>query len=667
MALLDSVRNTVSGPMKPPPEITERLARGRRRMQDTAAKRNECLQFWRGEQYVYVNTDKYLSEQSTITNPDGSGKPRHRVRTKRNMLVDIVAHEVSAATQRVPSYEVTPSTTDPEDIAAARIGEKVALYGYDKWHIRRVTEAAVTYAVVADEAFVWPYFDNTVGPYMQDESGKTIGQGEIKLQVYGGNEVYWEPGVKYENSRWCAIEQARDIESVYESEGYLGGKLTPDAQANQITISTSGKGSREARLVMVTEYLERPSAKNPNGRWITIANGRQISEERAYPCSDGYGETIDEPILHKLAYFHDPESDRDSGLVRHLLDAQRTINDCTNKQLEWKNLALAPQIVVENGEFREKITDEPGAVYHFRGAGQVRWREVPPIPGELSALKQEAKQDMAQISAQNEIPSQVDTGRGIQALIERDSNRRAAFIAQLADFHSRLMRHCLYLVQKHYSEDRLLKVRGRYGWEHIGNFQGSQLRGQADVRVLPGSLEPRTKAAIEQRVMAFAQAGWIAPEAAMAAINGGTAEKLVESYELDVARANLMIQKVKEGPEALFAGEMRIEPDGTEVPSWMPRPFDNIQVHKAVFEDWMKTDEFDSLPQPMQVAASTYYNGLLQLEAEKAAQEAEAQQAQAESLGMQNASKPQMPPPLPDQAGISPEGEGSIPSPSDAG
>lgn len=653
---------------KPPSDITDRLDRGRKRMQTTAAKRNECMQFWRGEQYVYVNSDKYLSEQSVITNPDGTGKPRHRVRTKRNVLVDVVAHEVSAATQRVPSYEVTPSSSDPEDIAAARIGEKVALYGYDKWDIRRVTERVVTYAVVADEGFAWPYFDNTIGPFMQDEEGQMLGQGEIRIRVFGPNEVFWEPGISFEESRWCAIEQARDINEVMEQEGYQGGKLSPDAQASEHTLSNGGKGAQEARLVMVTEYLERPSPKRPLGRWITIANKRQILPERPYPCTDANGSVLDEHVLCKLSYFTDPDSDRDSGLVKHLLDAQRTINDCTNKQLEWKNLALAPQIVVENGEFREKITDEPGAVYHYRGAGTVRWREVPPIPGELSQLKEEAKRDMAQIAAQNEIPSQVESGRGIQVLIERDSARRQAFIARLADFHSTLMRHCLYLVQKHYTEDRLLKIKGRFGWEHIPDFQGSDLRGQADVRVAPGSIEPRTKAAVEQRIMTFAQAGWISPEAAMAAINGGTAEKLVESYELDVARANMMIQKIKEGPEILFSGEMRIEPDGREVPSWMPRPFDNLQVHKSVFEDWMKTNDYDTLPQPMQVAAETYYQGLLQLEADKAAADAQAQQMQAESLGMANAAKPQLPPPMPDQAGLEgPGGGGSTPPPPIAG
>jgi hypothetical protein len=46
----------------------------------------------------------------------------------------------------------------------------------------------------------------------------------------------------------------------------------------------------------------------------------------------------------------------------------------------------------------------------------------------------------------------------------------------------------------------------------------------------------------------------------MAAIEGGTGEKLIESYELDVARANLMLQKILAGPEVLFASRWPTRP-----------------------------------------------------------------------------------------------------------
>jgi hypothetical protein len=647
---------------KVPAKVQERISRGRNRMRQGSAKRNECLKFWRSEQYHWTDQKGNLNSLPTTTNYyEQSGKPPQRQRTTRNLIFDVVEREVALSTSRIPSYQVSPSTTDPEDIGAARLAEKVALYGYDKWHIRAATEEVVRYGVIADEGFAWPYFDNQVGPFIQ---GTNVGIGDVRIRVFGPNEVYWEPGLNFEDSRWHCVEQARDPEAIYQMEGYTGGKLTPDAQGSE---SLTSESTPEAKLVLVSEYLERPCPEYPQGRWIVIANGRVVIPERPYPCADYDGEPIDEPILHKLSYARDPDSDRDQGLVRHLLDAQRTINAAASKSVEWLVLALNPQLLIRNGGLAkgQRLTDEPGAVYNVVGNGEMEWRPVPPVPQELFQIKGQAESDIARIAAQNDIPGNVESARGIQALIERDTSRRAAFIANLAEFHSRLMRHCLYLVARHYTEERLLKIRGRFGPEAIRDFTGSQLRGQVDVRVYPDSIEPRTKQAMEQRIMNYAQLGWVSPEAAMAAINSGTAEGLIESYELDLARANDVIQKIKDGSfmdepsRRVFPGEaMEIDPQtgeeiqvAEEVPGWIPRPFDNVRVHKQVFEDFMKTTDYDGLDEVGKEAAALYYDTLLKLEAEQAARDQAAQQQMAEGLGMNNAAKPQQAAPLPSLPG----------------
>jgi hypothetical protein len=140
-------------------------------MRDGAPKRNECLRFWRGDQYCYVNAENYLVKQSTVTNADGSGKPSHRVRTVRNLIVDVVAHEVSAATQNPATRSTRPRPTPTA--SPQRPSQQVADWGYDEWKVRKATVKAVTYAVVADEGFAWPYFDNTIGPFLDDGEGGT--------------------------------------------------------------------------------------------------------------------------------------------------------------------------------------------------------------------------------------------------------------------------------------------------------------------------------------------------------------------------------------------------------------------------------------------------------------------------------------------------------------
>lgn len=648
-------------PVEIPKAIAERMKRGRDAMREGAPKRNECLAFAKGDQYRWVDSKNVIQNQNVTTTIDGRGKPRHRFRQTRNLIFNIIEMEVASSVQKVPSYEVSPSSAEPRRESAASLAQKVALYGYDKWNLRKVTERVVRYGLIADEGFAWPYFDNTVGPYLpEDENGKRVGQGEIRVRVFGPNEIYWEPGLPFEESRWHAIEQTRDIADVMEMQGYLGGKLTPDGQQAE-----TDKANPQDRLVLVSDYLERPSPSNPEGAWLTIANNRVIIAKRAYPCIDADGQILDEPVLHKLTYSMDPENDRDSGLVRHLLDAQRTVNYCNNKINEWAALALNPQLLIVNGFLKQKLTDEGGAVYNVAGTGDIQWRPVPNTPGELFRQKEEAAAEMNTIAGQLNLPSSGTSARAFASMIERETTRRANFIENLATFHARLMRHCLYLVQRHYTEPRLLKVRGPRGIQPIADFMGSELLGETDVRVAPGSLETQTQQAIEAKIMAFAERGWISPHAAMAAINNGTAENLVDSYERDIARANLVIQKILEGPEVLFNTPPRRPFFGEDpginketgepneyVPGWMPRPFDDVKVQKDVFADWMKSTEYDDLSPPQQEAANGYYDALLQFEAKQNAQAAEAQAQTAESLGMSNAAKPQTPPPLPDQAGL---------------
>lgn len=658
-----AIAQVMAGELKAPKEVEARIKRGEAAMEEGAAKRNECLRFVRGRQYSWVDSTNALREQETTSDYEGRrGKARHRVRSIRNYIFDHFEAEIAGATQRVPGYDMAPSSYEPRRVSAAKLSRKLAYYGYEQWNIDQATERTIRLSVACAEGFAWPYFDNSIGPFYEVE-GKTIGRGDIRVRVFSPNEVFWEPGLRFDESRWHGIKQARDMDAVMESEGYVGGKLEPDAQKAE----TSDPDSPQERLVLVTEYLERPSKQKPNGRWLTMANGRVIVPERPYPCTDNEGKVLDEPVLHQLYYAEDPDSDRNLGPVQFAIDPQRQLNHAVSKIAEWVNLTLNPQVMVENGKIVSgKLNDVPGAVIRVVG-GKAEWRTVPPIPPELFRQKEEAIQDIARMFAQNDIPSQVESGKGIQFLLEKDSARRATFYKNLAKFHSRLMRHCLYLVQRHYTEPRLLQIRGTDGsTEPLPDFLGAELLGEVDVRVSPGSLEPRTRESIEQRILNYAERGWISPHEAMAAINAGTAESLAQSYEKDIARANLVIQKVREGPEVLFAtpprrpffgedpgfttnefGEMEAR---ESIPGWMPRPVDNVPVQKDVISDFMKSTEYDDFSPPQQEAINAVYDSFLQLEAKHQAQEAAAQQATAESLGMNNAARPTTPPPLPDKA-----------------
>src|ERR1044072_1376899 len=114
--------------------VDDRVTRAETRVKPLLPSINERYEFWRGNQYAYVDSKNKLSFLPTKTTPTGGGKRPWLSRTVNNLLIDIVQHEVSAATQRIPSYEVTPTAPDPDKRSAAKTSEQVALWGYEAWN-----------------------------------------------------------------------------------------------------------------------------------------------------------------------------------------------------------------------------------------------------------------------------------------------------------------------------------------------------------------------------------------------------------------------------------------------------------------------------------------------------------------------------------------------------
>src|SRR3954469_6569687 len=114
-------------PVLLPDKVIRAMMRGRQVMKRDAAKRRLCMRFERGDTWWYVDEKSVLQQRATVTNVRGGGKPPHRIRNSYNFIRPIVEDKVSSATQRIPQFNVEPSTTDPEDAGAAKLAEKVCI------------------------------------------------------------------------------------------------------------------------------------------------------------------------------------------------------------------------------------------------------------------------------------------------------------------------------------------------------------------------------------------------------------------------------------------------------------------------------------------------------------------------------------------------------------
>lgn len=653
-------------------------------MQKDAAKRRLCMRFERGDQYYWLDGKGILNVQSTVTNADLSGKPPHRVRNVYNHIRPLIEDKVSAATARPPTYMVDAATNDPEDKSAAALSEKVALHVFEQAGLHKVRMKNVKSAIAhGGEGFAFPYFEQNVGPYTHvpeggpDGNGEWVGQGEIRVKTFGGNEVYWEAGVDFEHSRWWATEQARTVDEVKQTPGYIGGDLSPDASTSDL--ATDAQKVADGNLVMVTDYFERPCPQWPEGRRIQIVNGRVIVDWRKvdpttampwepYPLRDHNDQVVDEPILHRLQYTIDPDSDRDLGLVWQLIDAQRTINDCLNKLVEWKNRCLNPQLRAQIGSMIAgyRASDEPGKTNWYKpGFQPPEWEKPPNIPQELFQILSTMQEMMRFFASYADATAAPNVAAAtVQADVQQSQARWASFLTDLAKYDARLMRHCLLLVTRFYTEPRLLKINGWFGPDRIEDFLGADIRGQVDVRVSVDSLVAMNKQEKQNRLQLVAQTfpGYLQPETFMAALDGDTAQNLIRSYVLDDAKVCRVIERIRDGSVMdmptrhemdLQTGMPIMDPmtgQPAEVPGYMPmRDVDNLTVWRSRIGDWMKTPDYERMDPGLQEVPKQILAAINQLELDAQQRQMAAQAAQAEQLGMNAASKPPGFKPVPNQ------------------
>ena len=631
-SLISGLKEAVSLPTPLPPDVKKKIERGRDRLRRIAPKNFESWRFYRGDHYVYVDTKGLLQQTPTSTNPvDRTGKAPHKVRTRGNLIMDFVDREVSSAVQRVPSYDVLPTSLDPKRIDAAQLAEKVALYLHYDCNVSQVVEKVAKSAVVTGEGFAWPYYD--------------ANSGDICVRVYGANEVFWEPGTRFEETPWLCIEHARSIDDVKNMEGFDGKPLKPDANTSDIWTQRQQQPA-PINLVIVTEYLERPTKTTPNGRWIVVANGRQIVPERPYPCADKDGKVCDEPCLIKLHSSMDADSDRDQGLVDHLKDPMRVSNDCRNKALEAKNLGLVPQIITQRGNWapNQPRTDEPGAVYEVNDASPnaVRWIDPPPpeLFVQLQALASQAEDMMRTIAAQADVSPQ-QSGDAIQAQQAANAPRRELFLSNVARFYSELMHRMLWLVQMYWTDAQTLRIEGAFGFAAIENFKGSDLSDELDVRVAPESISPLTREALEQKLTFYAQMGWVDPQKAIAAIQAGTAEGIVQSYELQIRSEQRNIQRAVALAGTLTPFATASDFAKAAIPE--AKPYENQKIRMQVLTDFFSSSEWDYLPPEVQHVLELLYQQRKMLQQQEVMQQMQETAALSQQLGSANAARPTQP------------------------
>ncbi len=315
----------------------------------------------------------------------------------------------------------------------------------------------------------------------------------------------------------------------------------PDPFSTQQQVRGSSQDQAIGERILVIKYYRKRSAKYPKGRhWITAGGAKvwprppksdfakkptkkkkggeaSAADASRSNAADQSGKQFKKsnyeaplpfgfwPPIITIVDTPIPGQPQGVANASQVAPLNEQLNHLDGKIGEYHTMmAMGGVIWVTPADKDIEITSEPGQVKVSKGFGE---SGKYPIREKLEALPDRVYQEREVIERKISIiagtssadlaqrPEGVTSGRGILALQEASDAPLMPTLEAMEELLEEMGRRILRVVQRCYSDERTIKIRGEKGrWEYV-KFKGADLTDGLDVEVLTGSSFPWSKSA----------------------------------------------------------------------------------------------------------------------------------------------------------------------------
>ena len=623
------------------------------------------LSFYKGKQYVFYNRKSRRME--SLPTDDGD-KPRYRVRLVANQIAPNSNGLLARLTKTKPTFFATPAQADYEAIKATEVAESLLDYWWDTFSLGSKREEAMLWAIICGNGFWKISWDDKVGSSVKlmlnpdgepivnpiiehlfkdrlgkmgldaGEFEKEVFEGEIKVDVMAPFDVLLDDSAQvFEDCKYAFCVHPMSSDEIYARYNVRlkpnAINRYPDETLPGMFGTTSGKTKQNVRTVFVGYFL--PGPEFPEGRYVAFTKSPNIV------LYDGpWPYPFKKLPLVKFPGMRIPGQLYDTSVVEQAIPLQKELNRTLSQMIEYKNLTLKPQMLAPVGSLRQRMTDEPGAIFEYNPvAGKVP--EAIPIqslPSYVFQHLQDLGQRLRDTFGLNEIsdgavPPNVEAGIAIDLLQEAATDRLAPQILMMEKGLERAGNMMLELAQRYYNEPRLIMLAGAGSKAKVSRFESADIIAGVQVKVETGSGLPRTRAGKQARVMQMLQMGIISPTKAYKYLDMADFKTLQAQFEADEEQAmrendRLIVGEPINKPAAMKAQqELMMQIDNPQVDpntgrpaavtpealmqvmdaGLAPLPFENHASHLETHALYMKSPEFEDLPLEIQERFQKHY------------------------------------------------------------
>lgn len=589
-------------------------------------------QRWSFDRQWFVNLSYYFGRQWVTwvqgANPDFARlyepqAPPWRVRLTVNRIKPTIRREMSKVLKEKPTAFVIPSSTEDDDIAAARAGEAIFEHLWRTMDMASDMWLVQFWRCVTGVGFIKDWWNST--------------ENRIETEIVTPFHLFFaslqEPRLdRQEFIIHQAMKSPEDVKTTYNVEVRPDTTPAGGGVIEQQYLRALNLEAGSVSQVAVKEIWLKPCQRYPRGAMIVWAGSKIL-----YESVDADGNNV-WPIASKeypFTKFDGVPTGRfygDSSIL-DLLPLQKEYNRTRSQIIEAKNQMSKPQLLAPRGSIdANKITSEPGLVIFYQ-PGFERPTPLPlaPLPQYVLQELDRSLQDMADISGQHDVstgtvPPGVSAASALSFLQEQDDTMIAPIIFSMESGIERIGRHFLQHAQTYWTEAQAVKILGPDNTWEVKKFKGSDLAGNTDLNIQAGSAMPRSLAAKQAFILELAKLQLIAPDQTLRYLEMAETGRMYEETQVDQRQAMRENMKMSDlglytpvipsfqdfaaGAQPTLPGMPTPDPSQGGIPpvpgqqGIQPPPtpivpvnsWDNHQVHIQEHNNFRKRQEYENLP-----------------------------------------------------------------------
>lgn len=457
-----------------------------------------------------------------------------------NHILPIVQRGVSLVLSGSPEVVVVPASPDRNDQQAAILAQAVWQEFAERTRQAEKDRRATLLSAVTG-CSIWKTTWNPKGGRKFTGTKPVSFQGEVEVEVASSWEFDLDPyAMTIEDAQWArttklvSLERIAalypELESLLKARSFALGE-TISRRSRMFSGSNAWLGSSlgmgltrdEMRGVLVTDFWARPSKKFPKGLRVLYAGNAQdgilLHQEIKNPhvglSDDGWMELP----FDQQAWSPPISSFWPIGLVFPMVPIQRQLAMSSDDINTNRRLYGHPRMLLHaKSKYASQGVpadmDEPLVVNDDELPPA--YLSPPPMPEYVLVNHERMLQALGTVAAQSDAsqakaPGEVRTGVAIELLQERDESVYGPIRQRFLAAKSSVARRFLMLAQSFYDTQRTIQRVGVNKAINSYSFQGADLAGAQDIRLVVDTGQGMSKVGVRARIQEDLQNGTLNP------------------------------------------------------------------------------------------------------------------------------------------------------------